>query len=160
MPLEAHEILNAAGRVGRAGHLANGVVIMIPEPVAAFTEDGQAEDEALVKLATLLPPNDQCLVLEDPVINILDRIQVGDIADIDVSYFVSRIRPVEGTPEAREQALAQVRQSFAGFLARRASAESAFDQKIEALRAVLSAERPLHAEIAVIAAASGLPEGS
>jgi replicative superfamily II helicase len=29
-PLEAHEILNAAGRAGRAGYLANGIVLMIP----------------------------------------------------------------------------------------------------------------------------------
>jgi ATP-dependent RNA helicase HelY len=36
--LEIHEILNAAGRAGRAGHLANGVVLMIPEPVMSFTE--------------------------------------------------------------------------------------------------------------------------
>jgi ATP-dependent RNA helicase HelY len=156
--LEAHEILNAAGRAGRAGHLANGVVIMIPEPVAAFADDGRPEDDTFAKLATLLPPNDQCLVLEDPVSDILDRIQIGDVADVDISYFLSRIRPVEDTPEAREEALGQVRRSFAGFLARRANAEAAFEQKIEALRAVFSAERPLHAEIAVIAAASGLSD--
>lgn len=156
--LEPHEILNAAGRAGRAGHLANGVVLMIPEPVAAFTEGGRPEGEAFAKLATLLPANDQCLLLEDPVTNILDRIQMGGVADVDINYFISRIRPVQETPEAREEALGQVRRSFAGFLARRANAEAAFDQKLEVLRAVLSAERPLHAEIAVIAAASGLSD--
>ncbi|MER8447125.1 DEAD/DEAH box helicase [Mesorhizobium sp. M1066] len=31
--LKQHELLNAAGRAGRAGHLANGTVILIPEPV-------------------------------------------------------------------------------------------------------------------------------
>ena len=37
--LEAHEILNAAARAGRAGHLANGVVLLlIPEPIVSFTE--------------------------------------------------------------------------------------------------------------------------
>jgi replicative superfamily II helicase len=34
--LEAHEILNAAARAGRAGHLANGVVLLVPEPIIAF----------------------------------------------------------------------------------------------------------------------------
>ena len=34
--LEAHEIINAAGRAGRAGHLANGIVLLIPDPVAGF----------------------------------------------------------------------------------------------------------------------------
>ena len=46
-PLEAHEILNAAGRAGRAGHLANGVVIMIPEPVSAFTSDGRVRSHGV-----------------------------------------------------------------------------------------------------------------
>ena len=51
-----------------------------------------------------------------------------------------------------------VRRSFSGFLARRANREAEFNQKVEALRAVLVAERPLHAEIAVIAAASGFSD--
>ena len=41
--LKAHEILNAAGRAGRAGYLANGVVLLIPEPVMAFDEAMRAE---------------------------------------------------------------------------------------------------------------------
>ena len=80
-PLEAHEILNAAGRAGRAGHLANGVVIMIPEPVSAFTSDGRVEATAFTKLASLLPPNDQCVLLADPVTSLLDRIQMGNRDD-------------------------------------------------------------------------------
>ena len=34
--LEAHEILNAAARAGRAGHIANGVVLLVPEPILSF----------------------------------------------------------------------------------------------------------------------------
>ena len=37
--LEAHELLNAAARAGRAGHLANGIVLLVPEPILTFPEN-------------------------------------------------------------------------------------------------------------------------
>jgi ATP-dependent RNA helicase HelY len=158
-PLEAHEILNAAGRAGRAGHLANGVVLLIPDPVAAFSQAAQPEPNALAKLASVLPPNDQCVLLEDPVTTLLDKIQNGDLDDVGVRYFVSRVRPAEGTPEAAAEALQIVQRSFGGFRARRAHQEQAFNQKIEALRGILAAEREIHPEMAVIAASSGFSDG-
>jgi ATP-dependent RNA helicase HelY len=158
-PLEAHEILNAAGRAGRAGHLANGVVLLIPDPVAAFTQAAQPEPNALAKLSSVLPPNDQCVLLEDPVTALLDKIQNGDLNDVGVRYFVSRVRPSEGTAEAAAQALQIVQRSFSGFKARRAHQEQAFNQKIEALRGILAAEREIHPEMAVIAASSGFSDG-
>jgi ATP-dependent RNA helicase HelY len=158
VPLEAHEILNAAGRAGRAGHLANGLVIMVSEPVVAFSQQGRPEPSAFAKLGTLLPSNDQCVLLEDPVTNLLDRIQAGDVEDVGIRYFVSRVRPIEDTLEARDASLNLVRRSFAGFRARRANAEVAFDQKLQALGAILAAERPANAEMAVIAASSGFAD--
>lgn len=158
VPLEEHEILNAAGRAGRAGYLANGLVIMIPEPVVAFAQQGQIDNAAFTKLASLLPTSDQCVLLEDPVTYLLDRIQAGDTKAVDIRYFISRIRPVEDTQEARDAALTLVRRSFAGFRARRANEEAMFDQKLQSLSAVLAAERPVHAEIAVIAASSGFSD--
>ena len=141
-PLAAHEILNAAGRAGRAGHLANGVVLLIPEPIAAYTVAGDAEPAALGKLAEVLPQNDQCVQMEDPVNALLDRIQGGNVQDLGVRYFVSRVRPTDGTPEAIADAVTTVRRSYAGFRARQNHTDAEFDQKLEALRAVLAAERP------------------
>ena len=157
-PLEAHEILNAAGRAGRAGHLANGVVILIPEPVVAFREAQGPEQAAFNKLAAVLPPNDQCVLLEDPTTVLLDQIQAGDLTDLGVRYYVSRIRPAETTPEAANEALDIVRRSFGGFRARRAHADAAFNEKLTALQAVLTGERPLNPEMATIAASSGFSD--
>ncbi|MFT0877728.1 DEAD/DEAH box helicase [Rhodopseudomonas sp. G2_2311] len=156
-PLESHEILNAAGRAGRAGHLANGVVILIPEPVAAF-QQSRPEAAAIKKLAAVLPPNDQCVRLEDPTTILLDRIQAGNITDSEVRYYISRIRPVEGTDQATDDAIQVVRRSFGGFLSRRANSEAAFNAKLAALQAVLSSSRPLNEEMAGIAASSGFPD--
>ncbi len=53
-PLKAHELLNAAGRAGRAGHLANGIVLLIPEQVAYFKENPSTpEENALAALQSI-----------------------------------------------------------------------------------------------------------
>lgn len=48
--LEAHELLNAAARAGRAGHLANGIVILIPEPLIKFTRKKTLNDQLKISL--------------------------------------------------------------------------------------------------------------
>ena len=91
--LEAHEILNAAGRAGRAGYLANGVVLLISEPVLRFDARGPTE-EGFVKLRSILPDNDQCVSIDDPLQLLLDQIETGS-RDNRVRYFVNRRRAGE-----------------------------------------------------------------
>jgi ATP-dependent RNA helicase HelY len=55
-PLKGHEILNAAGRAGRAGYLANGTVLLIPEPPVAFAANGLPTGAAFDMLARCCPP--------------------------------------------------------------------------------------------------------
>jgi ATP-dependent RNA helicase HelY len=153
--LEAHEILNAAGRAGRAGHLANGIVLLIPEPVAAFTAAGNPEPDAVSKLRQLLPPNDQCVPMDDPLTTILDQIQAGNLDDATVRYFSSRVRAGESSDDAVDKAVLMVSRSFAAFKARQARQEASFNQKLEALRAVL-ADNVASPEIVTIAASTGL----
>jgi ATP-dependent RNA helicase HelY len=156
-PLEPHEILNAAGRAGRAGHLANGVVLLIPDPVVGFSEHG-AETGAFDKLRTLLPRNDQCVPMEDPVTVLLDRIQMGDLNNPAVRYFASRIRAGEVPENAVDNAISMVRRSFAAFKAQQANATADFEQKLEALRGILATDNT-NADVTTIAASTGLPDG-
>jgi ATP-dependent RNA helicase HelY len=155
--LEPHEILNAAGRAGRAGHLANGIVILIPDPVVGFYETGAPEQRAVEKLRTLLPAQDQCVPMEDPVTLLLDVIQAGDINNPVVRYFASRLRAAEPPDVAAEQAVVLVQRSFAAFKAQQAHEEAAFEQKVQALRAVL-ALTVTNPDVATIAASTGLPD--
>lgn len=129
MSLEAHEILNAAGRAGRAGHLANGIVLLIPDPIAGFSSAGAPDDRALAKLRSLLPRNDQCVAMQDPITSLLDLIQTGGVGDPKTRYFVSRIRAGEKPEEASERALAMVRRSFAAFQAHKAQQDAAFEKR-------------------------------
>jgi ATP-dependent RNA helicase HelY len=157
-PLEAHEILNAAGRAGRAGHLANGIVLMIPEPVASFFETGNADNTAVEKLAAVLPQDDHCVAMDDPVTILLDAIQANNLDHPVVRYFVARVRPGVNTDAAVDDAIATMRRSFAGFRARARNEQAVFEGKLAVLRAILSAERPVDQDVAVIAASSGFPD--
>ena len=75
--LEAHEILNAAARAGRAGHLANGVVLLIPEPIISFSDASTLTLPAIQKLKSVLPEDDRCVVISDPLEIVLDRLMQG-----------------------------------------------------------------------------------
>ncbi len=156
--LEPHEILNAAGRAGRAGHLANGIVLLIPDPVAGFYSTGRPDSLAINKLRSLLPRNDQCVAMEDPVNLLLDLIQTGNLGNPAVRYFISRVRAGEMPAVASEEAVAMVRRSFAAFQARQAEQNAAFEQKVTALESVL-AQNISSPEVASIAASTGLPDG-
>src|SRR5262249_346655 len=157
-PLEAHEILNAAGRAGRAGHLANGIVLMIPEPVAGFFDTGRPDNDAFNKLAAGLPPDDHCVAMDDPVTIFLDAIQANNLEHPAVRYFISRVRPVADTEVAVDDAISTIRRSFAGFRARARNEQAVFESKLAVLRAILAANRPVDQDVAVIAASSGFPD--
>lgn len=114
--LEQHELLNAAGRAGRAGFLANGMVLLVPEPVVGFTPEEPAVD-AYPRLLSILPTDDRCVLVEDPVEHMLDQIQLG-ATNARIDYFVNRLR--SGEPgEADAAAVALTRRSFGAFLARK-----------------------------------------
>ena len=153
--LEAHEILNAAGRAGRAGHLANGIVLLIPDPVAGFTAAGNPEAGAIGKLRQLLPQSDQCVPMDDPLTAILDQMQAGNLDDATVRYFSSRVRAGETAEDAVDKAVIMVNGSFAAFKARQAHEGALFVQKLEVLRTVL-ADNIASPEIITIAASTGL----
>jgi hypothetical protein len=159
--LEAHEILNAAARAGRAGHLANGVVLLVPEPILQFSKIDEIEPDVIEKLQSVLPEDDRCLTLGDPLQVILDRISAADLTDSDVEYALNRlataIAPENTQAEARTRFV--VKNSFAGFLAERRNALEEFNAKVQRLNEVL-AERTDEADDKVLgelAAQSGAP---
>jgi ATP-dependent RNA helicase HelY len=154
--LEPHEILNAAGRAGRAGHLANGVVLLIPEPVLSFAENNAPEPDAFDKLRAVLPSDDKCVVVEDPIKAVLDRIQSGNTADLQVQYFLSRVQAADDPAEAAENVLAAVRRSFSRFLAVKSNDQAVFDAKIEALSAVIAQEGPTNPSVFATGASHGI----
>lgn len=156
-PLEGHEILNAAGRAGRAGHLANGTVLLIPEPPVAFSTTNSPTDAAFDMLAKLLPSNDQCVRIDDPLTSLLDRIQTGNVDSPQVRYFLSRLRVGEDEQQDVERSVRIMRNSFAAYQARQSDNEAAFNSKIAMLRQALDDDVDRADEVVVrVASFSGM----
>lgn len=92
--LQAHDLLNASGRAGRAGHLATGIVLMIPGEVVTseWADDGAKIGGRWFALRErVFAKSDQCLSVVDPIERYLDRLQHADPEDRESHYC-----PVEG----------------------------------------------------------------
>ncbi|MDP2756505.1 MAG: DEAD/DEAH box helicase [Desulfurivibrionaceae bacterium] len=157
--LEAHEILNAAARAGRAGHLANGVVLLIPEPIISFSQDKPLETEVIQKLKSILPEDDRCVVINDPLEIVLDRLMQGESLDADVRYMVNRMATFHETGAIEEPTLLfDLRKSLGAFAASKRQAEAEFEAKIIDLQKAIAKEIPDEADntMAALASQSGL----
>jgi ATP-dependent RNA helicase HelY len=152
--LKQHELLNAAGRAGRAGHLANGVVLLVPEPVVGFTA-AAASEEAFTALRSILPANDQCVRVDDPMNVMLDRIQIGGPLSAEDRYFLSRLKAGEPDDTAVDAGVEMVRRSLGGY--RATLRHQDFEAKLVALRTALVADaEDLSPGVARVAAFTGL----
>ena len=157
--LEAHEILNAAARAGRAGHLANGLVLLVPEPLMKFTQKDDVSKETQQKLKAVLPEDDHCVTISDPLQTVLDLVNVGQATDPQVTYTINRFAnlPSEDASAATDQ-LFDLKKSFAAHIARDTENIETFDQKVAAFRAAVEERRQGGADetSAILASQSGL----
>jgi hypothetical protein len=158
--LKAHEILNAAARAGRAGHLANGLVLLIPEPIISFDKVDSLSGDTVGKLRSILPEDDHCVMVADPLEVVLDRLMAGHTTDADVQYTVNRfavLREVEGGIEEPSR-LFDLSESLGAYFSRKNKAEATFEGKVVQLRAAINASMPgsLDSATAVLATQSGL----
>jgi hypothetical protein len=161
--LEAHEILNAAARAGRAGHSANGIVLLIPEGILQFRQRNHFDKKVLEKLESVLPADDRCVTLNDPLQTILDRISKGDVADPDVEYALNRlttaVAPEEAETETKTRFL--IGRSMAAFAAIKNNKKAEFDAKVAQLNELIG-KRTQEADdqiLVELAAQSGAPLG-
>jgi hypothetical protein len=125
--LDAHELLNAAGRAGRAGHMPQGMVLVVPGKVVDFDQSRLAVGERWHELRRdILSQGDQCLTIGDPLALVLDAIQGAEgVSEDDVRYFLNRLPRGEGGAAA-----ALMRRSLSGFRAATAGAVADFEQKL------------------------------
>lgn len=157
--LKAHEILNSAARAGRAGHLANGVVLLIPEPIISYSDDKPLDHAVVRKLQSILPEDDRCVVINDPLEIVLDRLMEGQSADADVRYMVNRLaalRDAEGLEDPT--LLFNLRKSLGAYVACKRKSEAEFEQKITELKNAIMQDQTdgIDKTTAVLASQSGL----
>jgi superfamily II DNA/RNA helicase len=156
--LEAHELLNAAARAGRAGHLANGIVLLIPEPVLTFPENHSLNGDVVQKLQSLIPEDDRCVEISDPLEVILDRISAGETLDRDVSYLVNRLATLNEAND-NENTLFNLEHSFAAYRSRIKGDEQRYLQQVRELTHLVEREAAdeIDEYLSILASQSGLP---
>ncbi|MGN6395023.1 MAG: DEAD/DEAH box helicase [Mucilaginibacter sp.] len=101
--MQAHEILNAAGRAGRAGSAAQGVVIIVPGKIMVFEQkivDSSNWDELR---DDIFSKGDQCLTVNDPLNRFLDRISQDDELNADENNLLFRLNSDRDSEAAAER---------------------------------------------------------
>lgn len=163
--LEAHELLNAAGRAGRAGDSSYGFVLVVPSKVVNFDNSASRIHNHWMDLRSIFSQSDQCLTIDDPLTAILDQIhsEVSPLSGL-ASYFLSRL-PVDSDEDQEGRnisARATIERSFSAFRARKKGDQQWISSRIES--AILSRNVNLDTSQVLtwadrLAAASGISAG-
>lgn len=128
--LEAHELLNAAGRAGRAGEGAQGFVLLVPSKVIEFDDEGGKINSHWMDLQAIFEQADQCLVIDDPLTDVLDQIHNGVTKTGTPAYFLGKLPVSIGTDD--EPAVSVLNRSFAVFRAKAAGDQAWVQSRVTA----------------------------
>jgi superfamily II DNA/RNA helicase len=143
--LEAHELLNAAGRAGRAGENSHGMVLVVPSRVVEFDDQTNLINAHWLTLQSIFSQSDQCLEIDDPLTILLDKVHEGVIEHGMPAYFLSRLP--HSSPDGSDAALRNiVGRSLGAFRARRRADEEWVESRIAAAFAARKLTEPTEEE--------------
>jgi len=114
--LKPEDLLNAAGRAGRAGESATGIVLVVPGKVVGLDDAENKIGARWARLRDIFGQSDQCLVLDDPFTALMDRIhdQKADVGDLE-RYVVARLAETDETEDGQVDVRLGLSRSFAAF---------------------------------------------
>ncbi|WP_282603352.1 DEAD/DEAH box helicase [Paracoccus sp. PARArs4] len=137
--LDAAALLNAAGRAGRAGQSASGIVLIVPGKVVPLSDEDGTIGEQWTQLREVFSQSDQCLVLEDPFEAVMDRVhqKAEDAGDLE-RYVVSRLMETPSGGEDGGSPRVDLSRSLTAFLKRKAGDEQWVASRTEAALSVMS----------------------
>ncbi|PAL22812.1 DEAD/DEAH box helicase [Sphingopyxis sp. GW247-27LB] len=155
--LDAHELLNAAGRAGRAGEGGQGFVLVVPSKIINIDDDENTINRHWMSLQSIFAQSDQCLRIDDPITGLLDRIHMH-AHEGNEDYFLARL-PVGDGDAPDEPATEMIKRSLAAYRKRKEGKEAWIDSRIEAAlqrREELAPKQEL-TWLERVAASAGLP---
>lgn len=155
--LDAHELLNAAGRAGRAGEGGQGFVLVIPSKIINIDEYKSSITSHWMTLQGIFSQSDQCLRIDDPLTGLLDRIHSGELEDNE-AYFLARL-PKGDDDISDDLAKSMINRSFAAYRMRQENNNDWIETRISSAmleRSRLSPKQEL-TWLERVAASCGLP---
>ena len=118
--LEARELLNAAGRAGRAGQGAAGLVLVVPGKVVGIDFDAATIGNHWSTLREIFSQSDQCLEIDDPLTRVLDNIHVNVDATGEIEHYaIARLVSSAGGDGSEERLASAISATFAAYKARK-----------------------------------------
>ena len=136
--LKAQELLNAAGRAGRADHNANGIVLVVPGKVVAFNYDNASIGAHWSVLREIFGQSDQCLEIDDPLSVVLDRIHSNlDKAGALERYCIFRLAGQGAIEDSKTNLSSAINKSLKGFNVRRNERTDWIESRTEAATRLL-----------------------
>lgn len=127
--INPHELLNAAGRAGRAGLSAQGAVILIPGNIVTIKDNIVSERWWELK-KDVFSKGDQCLNIEDPLKYLLDYLQDGNEINSDYSNILYRFKPEKLDENSTKNLISN---SFYAFKSKRNGNEELLENQIKIL---------------------------
>jgi hypothetical protein len=154
------ELLNAAGRAGRAGDSSQGFVLIVPSKVMDFENRTNQIHSYWSDLRAIFSQSDQCLEIDDPFQDLLDQIHVSSsIVTPAAQYFLSRLPRGSDFDEGGGDGPAKrlLSRSFGAYRARMRSDEEWINSRTAAAIQLRNADPSItNTWIDSIAAASGV----
>jgi hypothetical protein len=141
--LEAHELLNAAGRAGRAGEGSHGFVLVVPSKVVHFDNATNRIARHWGDLQAIFSQSDQCIAIEDPLVPLLDQIHAAAEPLSPAAHYLLRRLPAGGPDQDGDRdapARNLLGRSLGAFLARARNDEAWIQSRIDAVLAFRRAD--------------------
>ena len=130
--LLAHEILNAAGRAGRAGTAAQGIALLVPGQIITFEDKSLAPSDWMALQERVFAKSDQCLTINDPITKFLDEVTGNDNMDLLSQNVNSLLLRLHSDETEKTSIKAIFNSSFAAFKAAQ-TGDDLFSNKINEL---------------------------
>jgi hypothetical protein len=134
----------------------------VPEPIIGFARGKSLGHEIVEKLRAVLPEDDRCVEISDPLEVVLDRLMKGQTLDPDVRYTINRMALLRESDGSEQPAsMFSLDRSLAAYAAKRGAREKEFNEKLKALKLAIEDELMFATDesVCVLASKSGLPAG-
>lgn len=141
--LKAQELLNAAGRAGRAGENSNGIVLVVPGKVVGIDLDASTIGAHWSDLREIFGQSDQCLDIDDPLTAILDRVHAGTEKTSEIERYAIVRLASGGKGDTASEALSNaIKSSFGAYLARQKKDDGWLQERIDTATTFFKGQSP------------------